>query len=148
MATGERIDPFRGFNFRIEISGASEAVAAFREVSGLDTNIDPVEYRDGNSRDLHVKKLFGLRKYSNLMLKRGITRNTELWTWYRNIVNGVADRRNGSISLVDEEFADVLRWNFYEGWICKWSGPAFNATTNEVALESIEISIEKLELVT
>jgi phage tail-like protein len=147
MATGERIDPYRGFNFRIEITGTSGAVAAFREVSGMSMNTDPIEYREGNSPDLHPKKLFGLRKYANLMLKRGITQNLELWTWYRNVVNGEADRRNGSIILVDELLADVLRWNFYEGWISKWEGPAFNATTNEVAVESIEITIEKLELV-
>jgi phage tail-like protein len=147
MPTGDRIDPYRGFNFRIEISGTSDTVAAFREVTGLSLNIDPVEYRDGNSRDLHVKKLFGLRKYSNLMFKRGITLNAELWVWYRAVVNGIADRRNGSIILLDEEHNDVLRWNFYEAWICKWEGPAFNATTNEVALESIEVCLEKLELV-
>ena len=89
-----------------------------------------------------------MRKYANLTLKRGITQNGELWAWYRNIVNGDADRRNGSIILLDEQFQDVLRWNFYEGWICKWEGPAFNATTNETALESIEVCIEKFELVT
>jgi phage tail-like protein len=147
MANGERIDPFRGFNFRVEISNTSEAVAAFREASGLVFTIDPVEYRDGNSPDLHPVKLFGLRKYSNIMLKRGITLNRELWVWYRNLVNGVADRRNGAVILLDEEHTDVARWNFREGWICKWEGPSLNATQNEVAIESIEICVEQVELV-
>jgi phage tail-like protein len=147
MATGERIDPYRGFNFRVEIAGASQAVAAFREVTGLTFTIDPIEYRDGNFPELHVKKLFGLRKYTNLGLKRGFTQNKELWVWYRNIVNGQADRRNGAIVLVDEEQHDVLRWAFYEAWICKWEGPAMNATTNEVAIEAVEFAVEKVELV-
>jgi phage tail-like protein len=147
MATGDRNDPYRGFNFRIEIVGTSEAVAAFREVSGLTNTIDPVEYRVGNSHDLHVKKLFGLRKAANVVLRRGITQNGELWAWYRQIVNGVEDRRNGSIVMLDEQYADVLRWNFYEAWPCKWEGPTFNATTNEVAMESVELCVEKLELV-
>jgi phage tail-like protein len=147
MATGERIDPFRGFNFRVEIIGMSQMVAAFREVSGLTANVDSVEYRDGNSRDLHVKKLFGLRKYSNIVLKRGITLNTELWGWYRQIVNGEAVRRNGAVVMLDELGADTLRWNFYEGWPCKLDWPALNATTNEVAVETLELCVEKIELV-
>jgi phage tail-like protein len=147
MATGDRNDPFRGYSFRVEIAGTSEAIAAFREVSGLTNTIDPIEYRVGNSRDLHVVKLFGLRKSANLVFRKGITRNVELWAWYRQIVNGVEDRRNGSIVLLDEQFGDVLRWNFYEAWPCKWEGPTFNATTNEVALESVELCVEKLELV-
>jgi phage tail-like protein len=147
MATGERVDPYRGFNFRVEISGTSQAVAGFREASGLTFTIDPIEYREGNAPDLHVRKLFGLRKYSNIALKRGFTQNKELWTWYRNLVNGRVDRRNGAIVLVDEEQQDVLRWQFVEGWIAKWEGPAMNATTNEVAIESIEICVEKVELV-
>lgn len=147
MPIGERDDPLRGFNFRVEITTMSEAVAAFREVSGLTANIDVTEYREGNSRDLHPKKLFGLRKYSNVSLKKGITTNNELWLWYRQVVNGVADRRNGAIVLLDEEHNDVLRWNFYEAWPCKLDLPTLNATTNEVAVIAMELAVEKLEMV-
>jgi phage tail-like protein len=149
MATGDRDDPYRGFNFRIEITGTTPAVAAFREASGLTASVDPVEYRNGNSPDLHVKKLFGLRKYTNVILKRGITTNNELWVWYRQIVNGIADRRNGAVVMLDEVGADVhgLRWNFYEAWPCKLDWPALNATTNEVAVETLEMCVEKIELV-
>lgn len=147
MPTGDRVDPFRGFNFRFEVTHMSEALAAFREVSGLTANTDVTEYRDGNSPDLHPKKLFGLRKYSNLVLKRGVTTNSELWLWYRQIVNGIADRRNGAVVLLDEEHNDVLRWNFYEAWPCKLDFPTLNATTNEVAIVSLELCVEKLEMV-
>jgi phage tail-like protein len=144
MATGERVDPFRGFNFRIELGGT--AVAAFREASGLSFTIDPVEYREGTDTELHVRKLFGLRKYANIVLKRGITANRDLWNWYRTIVGGVADRRSGAIVLQDEERNDVARWTFVEGWICKWEGPTMNATANEVAIETIEICVERVDL--
>lgn len=147
MPTGERVDPFRGYNFRVEIDGTSGQVAGFREASGLSLTTDPVEYREGNEATLHVRKLFGLRKYANIMLSRGITTNVELWLWYRNIVNGVADRRNGAVVLTNELQEDALRWNFTNGWICKWEAPAFNGTTNEVALERIEIAVEAVELV-
>jgi phage tail-like protein len=145
MATGERVDPFRGFNFRVELGGTD--VAAFREASGLSFTIDPVEYREGNEPELHVRKLFGLRKYANITLKRGMTADRQLWVWYRSLVNGIADRRSGAIVLLDEERNDVARWTFSAGWICKWEGPMMNATANEVAIESIEICVEKVELV-
>lgn len=143
MPTGERVDPFRGFNFRIELGGTS--VAAFREASGLSFTIDPVEYREGNDPELHVRKLYGLRKYANITLKRGMTADRQLWTWYRALVEGHTDRRSGAIVLLDEERNDVARWDFSEGWICKWEGPAMNATANEVAIETIEIAHEGLE---
>jgi len=147
MATGDRVDPYRAYNYRLEIDGTSGAVAGFREVSGLSFTTDPVEYREGNDPTRHVRKLYGMPKYANLVLRRGMTQNQELWAWYRNVVNGVEDRRNGAIVLRDDQQQDVMRWNWTSGWLCKWEGPSFNATTNEVAVESLEIAVEFVELV-
>ena len=144
MPTGERKDPYRGFNFRVNIDNST--VAGFRECSGLTLNTDSVDYREGTDVPLSVRKLTGLRKFTNITLKRGYTDNTELWKWYKNILNGVSDRRNGSIVLQDEEHNDVLRWNFENGWIAKWEGPSMNATSNDVAIESIEICPERIVL--
>jgi len=142
MAT--RVDPFRGFNFRVEIDNTS--VASFREAGGLSTNTDSVEYREGTDVPLMPRKLPAMRKCVNITLKRGITTNEDLWNWYKNVLNGVPDRRNGAIVLQDEQHNDMMRWNFENGWICKWEGPALNATSNDVAIESIEICHERLEL--
>jgi len=144
MPPGDRNDPFHVFNFRIEL--ANSTVAGFRECSGLSFTTDPVEYREGNDTALHSRKLTGLRKFGNVTLRRGFTNNRELWTWYLNVIQGVPDRRSGSIVLQDELHQDVLRWNFDGGWICRWEGPAMNATTNDVAIESIEICVEQVEL--
>jgi phage tail-like protein len=144
MATGDRNDPFHVYNFRVEIQGTS--VAGFREVSGLSFTVDPVEYRDGTDIPLHTRKLTGLRKFPNLVLRRGFTDSRELWSWYSNVLNGIPDRREGAVVLQDELHSDVLRWEFYGGWICKWEGPAMNATTNDVAVEAIEICVERVEL--
>ena len=144
MATGDRKDPYRGFNFRIELDNTS--VAAFRDCSGLTLNTDAVDYREGTDAWLSVRKLTGLRKFSNITLKRGYTDNKDLWNWYKNVLNGSADRRNGAIVLQDEQHNDVLRWNFQNGWICKWEGPTMTATSNDVAIESIEICHERVEL--
>ena len=144
MANDVRKDPYRGYNFRIELDNT--AVASFRECSGLSLTTDAVDYREGTDKPLSVRKLTGLRKYTNITLKRGYTDNQDLWKWYKNIVNGVPDRRNGAVVLQDEQHKDVLRWNFDNGWICKWEGPTLNATGNDVAIENIEICHEGVAL--
>ena len=145
MATAARVDPFRTFNFRIEIDGLT--VGSFRECSGLMADGNSVEYREGTDMARTVRKLIGLQTYGNITLKRGYTPNRELWTWYTNIVNGQADRRNGTIVLMDESRADVMRWDVENMWIKKIEAPSFNATANEVAMESVEIVHEGLTLV-
>ena len=144
MPTGERIDPYRGFNFKVQIDNTD--VAAFSEASGLTFDVDPVEYREGTDLPLHVRKLTGLRKFANIALKRGFTDNKELWDWYKAVLNGTVERRDGAVILLDEDRNEVLRWNFEGGWICKWEGPSMNATANDVAIESIEICVERVEL--
>lgn len=144
MPTGTRVDPYRNFNFRLEIDGLS--VGSFRECSGLAADGNAVDYREGTDIPRSVRKLIGLQTYSNITLKRGYTQNHELWDWYKNIVNGIADRRNGSVILMDEQRKDVLRWNVENMWIKKIEAPGFNATANEVAVESVEIVHEGLML--
>ncbi|PWU14358.1 MAG: phage tail protein [Verrucomicrobia bacterium] len=144
----DRIDPYRGYNFRVELANVPDPAAGFRECSGLTLTTDAVDYREGKDIPLTVRKLTGLRKQNNIVLKRGITQaRKELWNWYKNTINGVQDRRDGAIVLQDEEHKDVLRWKFENGWICKWEGPSVNATGNDVAIESIEICHEGLLLV-
>jgi len=146
MAIGERKDPYRGFNFRLELGTGGNAVAGFRECSGLTANTDPVEYREGTDFPLHARKLPGLCHKANLVLKRGITDNMELVKWYKTVIDGAAERRDGAVVLQDEQHNDVLRWNFENGWICKLEGPMMNATSNDVAIESVEICVEELLL--
>jgi phage tail-like protein len=143
MATGDRRDPFRSFNFRVELDGITRA--GFRECSGLDASQDPIEYREG-TEGLTARKLPGLNKYSNITLKWGMTDDTELWDWRKKAIAGKVERKNGSIVLLDEAGEEKLRWNFREAWPTKWTGPSFNATGNEVAIESLEITHEGLEL--
>jgi phage tail-like protein len=137
MGTAARVDPFRSFNFRVEIDGLT--VGAFREVSGLAADGTVVEYREGTDLARTPRKLVGLQTFSNIVLKRGYTTNRELWDWYRNILNGLPDRRHGSIILMDEARNDVMRWDFENAWIKKIEGPTFNAAQNEVAIESVEL---------
>ncbi|OLE63193.1 MAG: phage tail protein [Cyanobacteria bacterium 13_1_40CM_2_61_4] len=139
MAVGDRKDPFRSYNFLVEIDGITRA--GFRECSGLDSTQDPVEYREGNEPPT-ARKLPGLVKHSNISLKRGVTDDAQLWEWRKQAIDGKVQRKNGSIILLDESGAEKIRWNFREGWPTKWTGPSFNATGNEVAIETLEIAHE------
>ncbi len=144
MASDKRNDPFRTFNFEVQIDGTP--VGSFSEVGGLTAEGDPVEYREGTDRDNTVRKLTGLRKYANIMLMRGYVRDNTFWTWYANIANGIDDRRNGSIVLMNETHQPVLRWNFENAWLNKIEGPAMNAKGNDVAIEAIELIHEGLTM--
>lgn len=142
MATGTRTDPYRGFNFLVEIDGITQA--GFQEVSGLDANTDAVDYREGTDPN-HVRKLTGLNTFSPITLKRGITDSDELWKWRQTVIDGKTQRRNGSIVLRDETGAAKIRWNFSDAWPSKWTGPSFNSTSTAVAIETLEITHEEVK---
>jgi phage tail-like protein len=143
MAVGDRKDPYRAYNFRVEIDGITRA--GFREVSGLDSGQDAIAYREG-SDPLTERKLPGLVKYSNITLKWGITDDAQLWDWRKQAMDGKVERKNGSIILLDDTGEEKVRWNFRDGWPTKWTGPSFNATGNEVAIETLEIAHEGVEM--
>lgn len=142
--TGKRDDPYQQFNFLVEIDGITRA--GFTECSGLTTDTDVIDYREGNDATMNVRKLSGLRKYTNITLKRGYTQDTGFWEWRKKIINGEMDRRSASVILMDEERNEVLRWNIREAWISKWDSGPFNAKTSDVAIETIELVHEGLEL--
>jgi phage tail-like protein len=144
MATAERRDPYRSFNFQLEIDGVP--LGAFSECGGLTAEGDAVDYREGTDIPMNVRKLVGLRKYTMLTLKRGYTQDKSLWQWYANIANGLPDRRNVTIVLLNEARQPVLRWHAEAAWINKIEGPAFKAVGNEVAMESVELAHEGLTL--
>jgi phage tail-like protein len=134
---GGRVDPLPASQFVVEIDGIQ--VASFAEVSGLHSETAVIEYRTGT--DVTTRNLPSLRKFGNITLKRGVTQDAELWNWHESL-----DRRNGSIVLLDGKRNEAVRWNFVNGWPCKWEGPLLNARANEVAIETLEIAVEGIEL--
>jgi phage tail-like protein len=146
MANDQRIDPFRAYNFVLEIDNIPRG--AFSEVSGLTAEGDSVDYREGSDVQSNVRKLIGMRKFTNLMLKRGYTPDKSLWQWYTNVLNGIADRRNVTITLMNERREPVLRWHAENAWVNKIEGPTFKAASNDVAMESVELVHEGLTIET
>jgi len=144
MPDGKRNDPYGQFNFLIEIDGVVKG--GFSEASGLTTDTNIIEYREGAEQQGTTRKLPGLMKFNNIVLKRGYTADKKLYEWRKKVMDGKTQRASGSIVLLDEARNESLRWNFREGWPSKWEGPALNAKTSEVAIETLEIAHEGLEL--
>jgi len=149
MAPILRDDPYAGYNFEILINGISDDGAAvkgsFSEASGLEVEVTPIEYRNG-SEDITVRKIPGLKKYTNITLKRGVIGDLALWNWILDAMNGQVFRTEGAILLLDESRTEVMRWTFKRGWPCKYTGPSFNAKNNEIAMETLEICHEGLDI--
>jgi phage tail-like protein len=141
MPTGTRVDPYRGFNFLVELDGITQA--GFQEVSGLDASTGSVDYREGTDPN-HTRKLTGLNTYAAITLKRGITDSDELWKWRQTVIDGRTQRKNGSIVLRDEAGTEKLRWNFSAAWPSKWTGPALSAGSAAIAVETLELTHEEL----
>src|SRR5262245_15261417 len=137
-------DPFVNFNFKVELDGIVRA--AFHEASGLDTTIDVIEHREGGE-NITTRKYPGQVKYSNISLKWGVTDERELYEWHRQWVTGDpgAARKNGSIVLLDRQGEEKMRWNFFNAWPTKWTGPAMNAEQSDIAIETLELAHEGVE---
>jgi len=139
-----RNDPYAQFNFILELDGLE--AAGFTEVGGITSESDVIEYREG-SEPARMRKLPALFKSGNITLKRGYTQSRELWEWRKTTLDGMTERKQGAIILLDEARTPQLRWEFSEGWISKYEGPALKSTANEAAIESIEIVVEEIALV-
>jgi phage tail-like protein len=144
-----RPDPYGAHNFEIVIDDVNPDGTAvrgsFAEASGLEVEVTPIEYRNG-SEDITVRKIPGLKKFTNITLKRGIIADLALWNWILLAMNGFVERKAGSVVLLNEARQEVMRWNFRRAWPCKWTGPGLNAKNNEIAMETLEICHEGLEI--
>jgi phage tail-like protein len=144
MAIGERADPLRNFNFIVEIDGITQA--GFMDCSGFGANTEITEINEGGLNTAS-HKLASRTRHNNLTLKWGLTTSSELYDWYRDVVNGKIVRKDGSVILLDGKGDEKARWNFYDGWPVKWDGPDLTAKGNDVAIETLEIAHQGLERV-
>ena len=136
--------PYRNFNFAVEIDGV--ASAAFAEVDVPDASIEVVEYREGTDSASGVRKLPGRVRYANVILRRGVSNNLDLYRWFDDVRGGNLIRRNVAIVLQDAERNAVWRWLVYRAWPVKYAGPTLNAKANEVVIEELELACEGLEV--
>jgi len=139
----KRDDPYLGFNFVVELGG--EVAAGFSEVDIGAAHVELVEYREGADRLNAVRKLPGLARYDNVVLKRGIAGDTAIWDWFDGVRDGSRDARDVRIVLLDEQRRPVARWLLRDAIPVRWQGPTLHAAGNEVAIETLELAHERLE---
>jgi phage tail-like protein len=140
--TGARQDPFVAFRFEVRINGMS--VGAFSECTGIQIETEVQDYNEGGMND-HVHKFPTRTKQSNIVLKRGIV-DRQIWDWYFNLYhNGGIEVRDISIVVHDPSGRnEVMVWEFKRAFPCKWQGPDLNASQNNVAVETVEMSHQGL----
>ncbi len=136
-----RLDPYQSFNFVVEIEGL--LVGGFTQVSGLEGEVEVDTHEEGGVNDF-VHSFPRRTSYSNLVLSHGLTDISTLWNWYYNVTQGIVERKNGTIMLLDRQQYPVMYWNFRNAFPVKWSGPEFDAGSNDAAVESIELVHEGL----
>jgi phage tail-like protein len=130
-------EPFGSFRFAVEIDGMT--FSKFREVHGLSSAVDVVEYSDGTGSGF-AQKIPGRTKFSNITLKWAMTDDLTLYEWHAKILDGQIDRRMMLITLSDSTGAAITRWEIKNAWPCKYEAPDLNAESSDVAIEAMEFA--------
>jgi phage tail-like protein len=136
--------PLPKFYFEVKWDSA---VMHFQEVTGLDVEAQPLEYRNGDSPQFSVIKMPGLKKFSDVTLKKGVFKSdNKFWDWFNEIKMNTIKRKPVMISLLDEAGAPTMVWTLTNAWPSKISGTDLKAEGNEVAVETIVICHEGLTI--
>lgn len=136
----DKVWPLPKFYFQVKIG---DQEGAFQEVSGLDIEAQIIEYRHGNSPDFSTIKMPGIKKYSNVTLKKGVFKDDKsFWDWFNKIKMNTIERVAVTISLLDEAGSPVQTWTLKNAWPTKITGTDMKSDGNEVAVETIEVAHE------
>ncbi len=136
--------PLPVFHFTVQWGGTR---LGFSEVTGLTQENQAIEYRDGSFPEYSSIKMPGLRKFSNITLKRGVVRSdNEFFTWISTVKLNTVERRDLIVSLLNENHDPVMVWKVHNAFPVKVEGPQLKASGNEVAIETIEVAHEGLEV--
>ncbi len=142
-----RTTPYGAFNYLVNFDGG-EVFGGFSDVSGIGTEVTVAEYRNGNERENHVRKVAGIHKVSDVTLKRGILNSQSLFDWISQTrTQGPAAQRNVTITLLDEAHTPVQTWVLRGVIPMKYTGPTLAGKGGgDVAMEEIALSAEAMEI--
>ncbi len=133
--------PVPKFHFSVKIGDVGEV--AFQEVTGLDTQYDVIEYRAGSSIEFSTVKMPGLKKATDITLKKGMFKDDEaLMKYFQGVKMNTIKREDVVIQLLDEEHKPMFTWNLKNAWPMQLTGPDLNAESSEVALETLVLAHE------
>jgi phage tail-like protein len=141
--TGTYVDPYRSFQFKIEIQGVTEG--HFTRCSGMGMRIQAIAYREAGQSQV-VRRIPGQLEYGDVVLSWGLTTSREMWDWFLSAVQGKVVRKNVSIVMMDSDgVTEAMRWNLINAWPAEWNGAALDSLGREVAIESMTLVFETLE---
>ncbi|MBN2527984.1 MAG: phage tail protein [Deltaproteobacteria bacterium] len=136
--------PLPKFHFQVKWDST---VMSFQEVSGLDVEAQPIEYRHGDSPQFSTIKMPGIQKSGNVTMKKGVFKSdNKFWDWFNQIKMNTIKRIPVTISLLDEAGSPTMVWTLANAWPTKITGTDMKSDGNEVAVESIEIAHEGITI--
>ncbi|BAY29899.1 hypothetical protein NIES2107_17430 [Nostoc carneum NIES-2107] len=136
--------PLPKFHFQVEWGGSR---LGFTEVSGLNVETDMIEYREGNMPEYHKLNMPGMQKLSKITLKRGTFKaDNDFYKWWNTVALNTIERRDLTISLLNEKHEPVVIWKVKHAWPTKVQSSDLKGDSNEVAIETIEIAHEGLTI--
>jgi phage tail-like protein len=147
----DRTTPYGAFNFLVNLNGPigeDQPLGGFSDVSGLTSEITIAEYRNGNDKPNHVRKVPGVHKTGDVTLKRGLVSSADLWAWITQTqVEGVGAKRTVVITLQDEGGTPVQKWTLGGVVPMKYTGPTLAAKGGgDVAMEELVLSSESMDV--
>ena len=128
------------YHFIVDWGGSR---TGFMEVSGLDIEIEAVLFREGGSPDDNFRKLPGLRKYTDITLKRGIVKgDNDFFNWINTKLIGTIEKRDITISLLNETHSPIVTWKIRHAFPVKYIGPVLTASSSDIAIEMLVLTHE------
>ena len=140
------VDHIGIYSFKLEFqteTGEFVDAGSFKSVVGLDSEVEVIEYQDGE--DPILKKRPGRSKFGNITLKKGYLPSPLLYQWRRAILSGEVAKKAGRLTLVDDAGEEIMHYNFFEAWPSAWRGlkvASLDGKGNDVLTEEVVIAIE------
>ena len=144
-----RDHPYGRFVFQVDFGAGDPGSVdgGFEEVGPITAAIDVVEYRAGNDKVNTFRKSAGLHRVHDVTLRRGVLGSTTLFGWFRAGMSGLADRRDVTIRLLNEDRTDVVfTWRLIRAWPVKYVVPSLSATSSDVAIEELVLTCEGIDV--
>jgi phage tail-like protein len=136
--------PLPKFHFEVQWGGTK---IGFTEVTGLEVTTEKIEYRDGSSKEYHKIRMPGMQTFGDLTLKRGVfAGDNEFYDWWNTVALNTIERRDITISLLNEAHEPVVVWKVKKAWPTKVTSTDLNASGNETAIETLVLAHEGLTM--
>ncbi|MCG1040908.1 MULTISPECIES: phage tail protein [Burkholderiaceae] len=132
--------PIPTYRFKVVVGSEEMACSA---VSGLELGVETIEYKDGTGA---VRRMPGQRQALHITLRRGVVKGkSQLYDWINSISLNQVEKKDMSISLTSEAGdALLVTWNVTDAFPTKLSAPHFDASSNEVAIEEVSLTADRL----